>query len=475
MKMRKISVLVILVLTGLCLAASDAKKPTLQTQPSKKQLADAWGVFQRLMYVSAEKKARVEKLIGDLNDSKWKVRVKANDELSGMGPEIIPLVIPTTQSENLEVAARAKFVLLDLQVKADNISNELHPAIDTLAAAKDKKLIPTLIKLLSYKNPKACYTAEYALRRLTGKNFGYNSNDEPEKRAKAAERWRQWWQKNQASFTFSKKLDSFGILICDGKKLTAVSADGNVFWSRKLERFFHCATGLPNGNYLVGFDHGPKNVVEYDRAGKEIWNNEKAGLGKKATYDVQRLVNGNTLIAYTHEGYVSEITSAGQVVWQKKGLKMPVAAQRLDNGNTLICELHRGCVSEVDRQGKTVWSKTGLRGPYDAAKLPNGNVLIAETSAKRAIEVNVAGEIVWQCKCASNVMSVCRLPDGTTAIRVRDRGVILFDQKGRKIHQLIKDHGSIGRIRVVPAAVLKQKQPTTSSQPANIPLPAGRG
>ena len=455
--MRKISVLVILILVGLCLAASDAEKPSAQTQPGEKQLSDAWTVFQRLMYLSAEKKARVEKLIGDLGDGKWGVRAKANDELSGMGPEIILLVIPATKSEDPEVATRAKFVLTDLQVKADNISNELHPAIDTLAAAQDKKLIPTLIKLLNHANPRVCYTAEYALRRLTGKNFGYNSNDELTKRAKAAERWRQWWQKNQASFTFSKKSDSFGILICDGRKLTAVSTDGNVFWSRKLGRFFHCATGLPNGNYLVGFDHGPKNVVEYDRAGKEIWNNEKAGLGKKATYDVQRLANGNTVIAYTHEGYVSEITPAGKVVWQKKGLKMPVAAQRLDNGNTLISELHRGCVSEVDRQGKTVWSKTGLRGPYDASKLPNGNVLIAETSAKRAIEVNVAGEIVWQCKCASNAMSACRLPDGTTAIRVRDRGVILFDRKGRKIRQLIKDKGSIGRVRMVPAAVLKQK------------------
>jgi hypothetical protein len=475
--MRKKTVLVILILVGLCLATSDAKKPTLQTQPSKKQLDDAWAVMRQFLDpLTPEEKQNIEKLIADLASNRWKVRQSATEKLSRLDIRAMPIIIQATKSEDKEVASRAKLALNVIQARADNISSELTPVIDTLTAAQDKKLIPTLIKLLTHTNPNACYTAEYALRRLTGKNFGYNCYSDPPMRAKTVGKWRQWWEKKGDDFDFDLakvEHEPFCLLICDsqGKKLTAVTPDGKIAWSRKLPHRTTCAAGLPNGNVLVAYQG--KSVVEYDANFKEVWKFDKI---TDHVADILPLANGNILITSYLQNRVLEVNRAGEIVWQKRGFGVPYSARLLPNGNILMAGASKNVVSEYNRNGKIAWKRAGISQPYDALKLPSGNILIAESGLYRIVEINIAGKVIWQQKCPARPSSICLLPYGTFAVWLFWKGVIMLDRNGKTIRQLVKDSDLLGKVRLAPAAIMGTKQSATlptgrqaSSQPSTKP------
>ncbi len=461
---------ILLITAGVCYAASDAEKPAAATQPSEKQLVDARAVLQQFLDpLTPEEKQNIEKLIADLESNIWKVRKSATEELYRLDIRALPIIAQTAKSEDSEVASRAKQVLKVLHAKLENIASELNPAIDTLAAAGDKKIAAMLIELLNYPKHSIRYIAEYGLRRVTGKNFGYNSYDESDERAKAVKKWRTWWEKNQADFIPTKP-KPFGILICNsrGMTLTAVGVDGKVAWSHKFGRMISCAAGLPNGNVIVGSMRGEPNVEGYDADFKPVWNCDNLGF-RKYVHDIRCLPNGNRLIAYSGAGHVSEITPAGKVVWQKKGLREPISAQRLTNGNTLITETIRKRVIEVNRAGKIVWKKTRLRYPYDAVRLANGNVLVAQFDKNQVFEMNRAGKIVWEKRFSGfngAPTGICRLPDGTTAIINRSMGAFIVDCDGRIIRHLLKFKTDWGKIRMAPAVVLERKQSAVSSQPS---------
>ncbi len=471
-----VCVLTFLLLMAVSPAVPAEDKPPAATQPGEKQLAEAWAVMRQCLDpLTPEEKQNIEKLITDLASNRWKVRQSATEKLSRMDIRALPIISQAAKSEDPEVASRAKLALKAIQTKADNISNKLNPVIDILAAAQDKKLVPTLIELLNHANTKVCYVAEYALRRLTGKNFGYNCYSAPLKRAQAIEKWLQWWEKSRDDFDFAVKVEHkpFCLLICDskGEKLTAVTPDGKVAWSRKLPNLATCAAGLPNGNVLVAYYKGP--VVEYDTNFKEVWKFDKI---TDHVADILPLANGNILITLYPKNRMMEVNRDGKIVWEKAGFGFPYSARLLPNGNILVAGPSKNVVSEYSRNGKIAWKKTGLRQPYDALKLPSGNVLIAESGLMRIVEVNIAGKVVWQQKCSTRTSSVCLLPDGTMAVRLWSKGVVLMDRNGKTIRWLVKDRDLLGKVRLAPAAIMGTKQsatlPTgrqTSSQPSVKP------
>lgn len=455
--------------SGLCAAGPFTGKPRQPaTRPSEKQLDDARRVFNRLFKdvgLTQARKQRIEKLIADLSDDNWKVRENATRELSGVGIEAVSLISKAAESKDIEVALRAQDILKAVRARTECVGVDLNPAIDTLFAAREKELLPMLIKLLNHGKQNVRYAAGYGLRRITGQCFGYNSFDEPQKRAPAIQKWRQWWRKNEATFAFratGAPTKPAGLLICDSttKTLTAVTFDGKVAWSRKFEHKLSCAIGLAGGNVVAGFQGVQKSVVEYDRTGKEVWCMNRADLFGGWLVDVHRLPNGNTLTAQSGHGgenaHVTEISRDGKTVWQLK-LDQPCGAQRLPNGNTLISEYRKGKVIEVDYNGKVVWEKAGLNRPNDVTRLTNGNTLISEYGGRRVIEVNHGGKIVWQRVCPVSPSSARRLPDGTTVINNEREGAVIVGQDGKVIRQLLKHNGRHGKIRLVPAAVLKRK------------------
>ena len=460
-----------ILVAALCVAAdvhaAPATAPTaseVPASPGKKELADAHAFLQNILDsqgLTPKDKAHIKKLIADLGHDDWPVRKKATADLSRFGQEALPLLQAAARSKDIEVMIRVRRIVEAIEAGAGDPGAELTAAIDVLTAGRDKRLVGMLIELLGHPSVWARYAAEYGLRRITGKAFGYSAYEDAGRRAAAAEKWRQWWKQSKATFSFERadsQAKQFGLLICDGPgrtTLTAVTPAGKVVWTRKLGQGIHGVAGLPNGNVLVGYGPGKRTVEEFDRDFKSVRNADGVGDGTGPAYDVSRLPNGNTLVAYSR-GDVLEVTPAGKIVWQKKGLAFPISAQRLVNGNTLICEHKGNRVIEVNRAGDIAWQKADLKPPCCAEKLANGNVLIG-TNGNRVVEVDRAGRIVWERRCSHRATGVCRLPDGTTGIFIHGEGAILVDRSGKTVRQLLKSKGDWGRIRMVPAAVLNRK------------------
>jgi len=91
------------------------------------------------------------------------------------------------------------------------------------------------------------------------------------------------------------------------------------------------------GTFLVAhMDLG--KVVEYDGDGKEIWS-----IAAPSAWAAIRLKNGNTLISGNQHGYVREVNTKGETVWEINKNDLPgiplysvQEVSRLANGNTLI-------------------------------------------------------------------------------------------------------------------------------------------
>ena len=123
----------------------------------------------------------------------------------------------------------------------------------------------------------------------------------------------------------------------------------------------------PAGNFLVAhLDLG--KVVEYDPQGKEIWS-----VPAPSAWAAVRLKNGNTLISGNQNGYVREVNSKGETVWEVNkddlsGIPLHTVQEvsRLANGNTLINNWVGGVpmsdwpavaqLIEVNPQKKVVWA-----------------------------------------------------------------------------------------------------------------------
>ena len=72
----------------------------------------------------------------------------------------------------------------------------------------------------------------------------------------------------------------------------------------------------------------------------------------------------------------------------------PYSVERLTNGNTLVANRRNNKVVEVDREGQMVWFYDAAPSLYRAQRLPDGNTLIVSSGG--AVEVDAGGEVVWQ-------------------------------------------------------------------------------
>jgi hypothetical protein len=136
---------------------------------------------------------------------------------------------------------------------------------------------------------------------------------------------------------------------CDTGRLLDVDPAGKIVKELRLlpagkdggHAYMRNARRLDNGNTLVTH-FGEQVVREYDPQGKVVREIPAAG----GPHSVVRLPNGNTLIACGDRkggSRVFEVDTAGKAVWQVQGdelpgisLKFMAGLQRLPNGNTVM-------------------------------------------------------------------------------------------------------------------------------------------
>jgi hypothetical protein len=104
---------------------------------------------------------------------------------------------------------------------------------------------------------------------------------------------------------------------------------GKIAWEIKTPNMPFTAIRLDDGNTLIGCTVG-NLVIEVDPAGKTVWqvaNDDLAGKPISDACGVQRLANGNTVIAsYRAKGdevKLTEVTRDKKIVWQHRDAAKP--------------------------------------------------------------------------------------------------------------------------------------------------------
>jgi hypothetical protein len=378
-------------------------------------------------------------------------------------PDDLPRLRAGLRAEDKDIRATAVFGL-GAVLDADAL-DELHPLLEddmehvrlaaawSLAERGDRTGLATFGALLDAKSARVRTRAARALRHISGKRFGYSPHVGAPGRARAVAAWRKWLAAHEETVTWKRPfapgptlLGRTLISIYNTSRVIEVDGQGRVLWETKAVRNPWTVQGLPNGHRLV-VGYRTKSVVEFDAQGREVWRRE--GLPGFVS-SVQRLANGNTLIAMSRldglagqSGVVAEMRPDGTYAWEVRLRGGPTDAKLLENGRILVALGQGKRVVEIDRSGQVLWKIEGLGYPWSAQRLPNGNTLVCEINQPQLQEYDRDGRVVWSCR-VSRSYSAQRLPNGKTLLADRN-GVRELDRDG-SVHWLYKAQNQFLRV-----------------------------
>ncbi|MFN4259148.1 MAG: HEAT repeat domain-containing protein [Gemmataceae bacterium] len=329
-----------------------------------------------------------------------------------LGAKVVPEIRPLLNDPDEQVQLRAAVLLLNHD---------------------ERKALTTLGRLLHSPNVEIRGNSYRVLRVATGQEIDFIPYAPPAARAASAKVWQDWLREHggSARLRLPVALENRRglILVTNLHKhyILELNEQGNVVWQRNFQGAW-CCEGLPNGHRLLGSNDGL--VVEWDEMGKEVWRLPKL---RGSVRSVRRLRNGNTLVAYRvqKKSVVQEFTPIGTVVWETEHSDYVEHVQRLVNGNTLLALYFSGSVIEIDQQGKIVWDVKEMGRPHSVQRLDNGNTLVCQESyGSQVVEVDPRGKVVWSYQ-SDWPMHAQRLADGTMIITERRCRVLAVDAEGK--------------------------------------------
>lgn len=306
-----------------------------------------------------------------------------------------------------------------------------------LANLGERQSLKTFVELLSADNGRTRLRSHQALRAISGKTVAFSAEGKVEDRAKAIDEWKKWVETDGQTAKLTIPLPENDLplgrtlFVSYGQStVIEVDADKKERWRTRVMNPWACQ-GLPNGHRLIaGFAQGQMSVIEFDDEGREVWRKDKLpGI----PYSVQRLENGNTLVACKDVQQIIEISpDKSTKSMQVQG--HPMYAQRLENGNTLIALQNGSRVIEMDAKNSIVWEARNMNGPCFCQRLDSGNTLIVQMHTGQVVEVDATGQkTVWSSKI-SLVNPICaqRLSNGNTLI-ADNNGVTEVDPTGQTV------------------------------------------
>lgn len=299
-----------------------------------------------------------------------------------------------------------------------------------LAAARalldrgDPAGLEPLAGLLASEQKTVAREAAATLHRSTGKHLD------------SQKAWLEWIRADGATAKLSFPLPDHPpelgrtlITLYSMSKIVELDRDGKVVLEKEgISGAFACQ-GLPNGHRLVA-GYSDNTVYEYDADGNEVWR--KDGL-PGGTLSVQRLENGNTMVACGDSGHVLEVAPDKSIVRDQVIDGRPTDVTALDDGRWLVTLYNSNRVVEIDGEGREVWSIEGLSQPFASQRLENGNTLICEVGARRVVEYDRAGGRVWAREEVPRPYHAQRLESGNTLVVDFDTAVIEYDAKGEEV------------------------------------------
>lgn len=315
-------------------------------------------------------------------------------------------------------------------------------AARALAHRGERECLEPLGALLSSKDVFIRQDAVTTLRLVTGKYLEFS----PHQEGASTQAWTDWIRDEgptaKLTFPLPDRPPELGrTLICvyGENKVIEVDLSGKVTFEVDGQSHPWGCFGMPDGHRLISC-YSSQKVTEYDETGKEIWSKDGFPGGAMS---VQRLDNGNTLVACSDGSKVMEVARDGSIAREVTLEGRPTDAKEIPDGHWLVTLQNGNRVVEIDLKGNEVWKLEGLSSPLNAQRLDNGNTLVAEMGAGRVAEYDAAGKRGWTKDGLSSPYDAQRLENGNTLV-VDGSGVTEFDPSGTQVWKF--DRGAVSRI-----------------------------
>ena len=273
------------------------------------------------------------------------------------------------------------------------------------------------------------------LRGLSRNYFGVQAIESPNTQVAAIKKWDDWLKANQIfdarifkDYRKSSQFSPIAFLVSNnGSALTEFDVHGNEKWKlnlpvydaricvgdrilvternlnqvrlidrkgRTIQKITNLnspadAELLPNNHVIVMQGNGV--VSEHDSFGKEVNRIEGA---MKTPFDVDRLRNGNTLVADSGNDRIAEFNAKGELVWEKTGLAFPNNVFRLRDGRTLYTTYTSGLVGLLTPEGENVWEVDIENSTLYSVHYAAGKIFVADGRNKRVVVLNIGGQQV---------------------------------------------------------------------------------
>lgn len=216
---------------------------------------------------------------------------------------------------------------------------------------------------------------------------------------------------------------------------------------------------LPNGNTLIA-DAGDETgvgseILEVSPNGCVVW---RYGGDLAFAHSAHLMKDGSILISDTSNDRVLSVSQSGEVVLDSDRwgggtgslsdgthLRYPNDAKELPDGSILITDRNNDRCVVVDREGAVLRSfGEGIEHPHNADMLANGNLLLVNSDANRVVEVDRHGTEVWGYGDGSR--DTLNFP--RDADRLQDGNTLITDSRNHRVIEVTPDGKIVWEFRV---------------------------
>jgi hypothetical protein len=315
---------------------------------------------------------------------------------------------------------------------------KLFVALALVSAAKDKEVMPDLIRLLGDLPVEKAWRAEELLCTVageTGPNVPLGADVDSRKKARDA--WLVWWEKNADKADLAKldnaermlgynlvmEMDIRGI----GGRIIEVGMDGKERWKINNLQFPSDAVVLPGNRVLVA-EQNTNRVTERDMTGKELW-----GQFINQPVNVQRMPNGSTVAVGRNQ--ILEWDASKKQVFSFNRPQYDIVAGRKLRGGDYVVLTQAGQIIRIDKDQKQVKAFSVGRVVYWAGidVLPNKHVMVTLVNGIAEYDLE-SGQQIGKAIPFNQASSVQRLPNGNVLVTSMNRMVVAeLDRDGKQV------------------------------------------
>jgi hypothetical protein len=334
-------------------------------------------------------------------------------------------------------ASREKMVAF-LKTEPDS-EVKLQIALPLVNDARNKEILPEVIRLMGEVSSDRGWRAEELLWRIAGEDGpAVTLGADKESREKARVEWKKWWDANEKKVDLARldQESSYGLtIVCESPirgglgRVVAFGGDGKERWKIAQLNMPTDAVPLPGKKVLIA-EHNRNRIVEREIDGtKEIWFetiNQPVNCGR--LQNGQTWAIGRNQIIEWERGDKSNKKHVFDFVRNEYDI---VAGSRMKNGEYVLLTQNQQLL-KVDRKGTIVKSNTingnGVNYYATAEILPSGKVLCTLMNSVTEFDVD-SGKAGW----------TAAYPQATSAVRLRNGNTLVAQQNQGKIIELDKD------------------------------------